>query len=98
MDIDDDNERPTLPSPITHESAHSRAFDTAAEAFFAVPLAAMAASEEQARRGEEADAEAALWWLEQRRRSLQALVAMMMLVCAALLATALFGSAIFALV
>jgi hypothetical protein len=81
MDIDDENERPTLPSPLTS----LRAFDTAAEAFFAVPLGGGEADVED----EVADEALALWWVEQRRRGLQRVVTALMVLCAAVLATAL---------
>jgi hypothetical protein len=95
MDIDDENddenERPTLPSPITN----LRAFDTAAEGFFAAPAFALVLEGEHDRE-RDADDALAMWWVEQRRRALVNWVAAMMLLCAAVLATALLGGSFFA--
>jgi hypothetical protein len=79
MDIDgyDDDERPTLPSPVPL----FHAFDTETELFLSntptLPELAIA------------DDVVAMWWAEQRRRALVGWVTATMALCVAMLAAAL---------
>jgi len=93
LDIDDPNERPTLPAPITEtvpaidtassRAAAMRAFDTQSEVFFSSTTTLRGATLEDLTAAPTAEAEElAAWWVEQRRRTLVGWVAAAVALCA----------------
>jgi hypothetical protein len=99
MDIDDPNERETLPAPIpvhvpsadaSRRAAAMRAFDTQAEVFFSSTATLPGATHEEPALAKLTEAEElAAWWVEQRRRSLIGWVAAAMALCAGLVVAGL---------
>jgi hypothetical protein len=102
LDIDDPNERPTLPAPLSARSpsadhasraAAMRAFDTQSEVFFSATATLPGVTHAEAALVQRTEAdELTAWWLEQRRRTLVGWVAAAMALCAALVVAGLLAA------
>lgn len=91
LDIDDPNERPTLPAPI-HGST-MRAFDTPAEVFFSCTVTLPCATDAEPLLAELTEAEElTYWWIDQRRRTLLGWVAAAVALCAGVLVAGLLAA------
>ena len=91
LDIDDPNERPTLPAPISGSTV--RAFDTPAEVFFACTVTLPSATHGEALVDELTEAEElTCWWVDQRRRALFGWVAAAVALCAGVLVAGLLAA------
>jgi hypothetical protein len=82
MDVDDPNERPTLPAPLP---PMLRAFDTQDELFFSTTATLPGATLPE-------PDELADWWIDQRRRTLVGWVAAAMALCAGLVVAGLLAA------
>ena len=91
LDIDDPNERPTLPAPIGGSTM--RAFDTPAEVFFSRTVTLPSATHGEALVAELTEAEQlTCWWLDQRRRTFFGWVAAAVALCAGVLVAGLLAA------
>lgn len=90
LDLDDPNERPTLPAPIS--ANEMRAFDTPAEVFFSSTATLPGATHTEPMLALTEAEELAQWWVEQRRRTLVGWVAAAVALCAGVLVAGLLAA------